>query len=76
MANIAFYDERIITSQVTIVFIRKLMKLIEKESGNWKLEMLHVEKMKKAKHLEGKWQADSLDSTIYQSMICNKKEQT
>ena len=54
VANIAFYDVRNITSQVTIVFTRKFMQLIERESGNWKLEMVHVEKMKKAKHLEGK----------------------
>ena len=63
MANIAFYDVRIITSQVTIVFTRKLM-----QSGNWEVEMSHVENMIKAKHLEGKWQAASLDSTIYQSI--------
>ena len=48
--------------------IKKLMQLIERESGNWKLEMLQVEKMKKAKHLAGKLQAASLESTIYQSM--------
>ena len=48
MSNIAFYDVRVISSQVTKVFTRKLMQLIERESGNWKLEMLHVEKMKKA----------------------------
>ena len=68
MANIAFYDVLIITSQVTIVFTKKLMQLIERESGNWKLEILHVEKMKKAKHFEGRWQAASLDSSIYQSI--------
>ena len=47
MANIAFYDVRNITSQVTIVFTRKFMQLIERESGNWKLEMVHVEKNEK-----------------------------
>ena len=68
MANIAFYDVHIITSQVTIVAARKLKQLIEKKSGNWKLEMLNVEKIKIVKYLDGKWQAASLDSTIDQSI--------
>ena len=47
MANKTFYDVLIITSQVTIVFTKKLMQLIERESWNRKLEILYVEKMKK-----------------------------